>query len=113
LRRWEELRPELDSRGIDIVTVSGDTPAQIRKGRAKHGVRATMLADSDLQVAERYNLINPRNLSPTGIGPLHIPTTFLVDAQGLVRWIDQAEDYQIRSDPDRVLGAIRQQLDAA
>ena len=36
-----------------------------------------------------------------------IPTTLLVDAQGVVQWIDQAEDYQVRSNPDRVLEAIR------
>jgi peroxiredoxin len=92
------------------VTVSGDTPAQIRKGRSKHGTRANMLADPDLEVAGRYNLINDRNINPGGIGPLHIPTTLLVDADGIVRWIDQAEDYQIRSQPDRVLGAIQSQL---
>jgi len=112
LRRWEELRPELDARGIQVVTVSGETPADIRKGRSKHGLRAMMLADPGLEVAGRYNLINERNLNPKGVGPLQIPTTFLVDAQGLVRWIDQAQDYQIRSGPDRVLGAIRTELDA-
>jgi len=41
---------------------------------------------------------------------LPIPVTFLVDAEGIVRWIDQAEDYQIRSHPERVLGAIRENL---
>ena len=35
-----------------------------------------------------------------------IPTTFLVDAQGILRWIDQATDYQVRSNPARVLAAI-------
>ena len=38
---------------------------------------------------------------------LAIPTTFLIDAEGSVRWIDQAEDYRVRSDAPRVLGAIR------
>ncbi|MBW2231751.1 MAG: redoxin domain-containing protein [Deltaproteobacteria bacterium] len=113
MRRWEDLRPELDARGIGIVTISGDTPTQIAKGRSKHGARATMLSDPDLEVAARYNLINDRNLKPGGLGPLHIPTTFLVDAQGIVRWIDQAEDYQIRSHPDRVLDAIRSGLATA
>jgi hypothetical protein len=30
-----------------------------------------------------------------------------------VRWIDQATDYMVRSDPERVLAAIRGNLDAA
>ncbi len=113
MRRWEDLRPELDSFGVELVAISADTPEQIRKGRAKHGSQAVMLADPDLEVTTRYNLRNDRNLAPPRPGmirPLPIPTTVLVDAEGIVRWIDQAEDYQIRSHPERVLGAIREHL---
>ena len=110
MRRWEELRPELDARGIEIVTLSTDTPEQIRKQRGKHGVKASMLSDRDLAVTTRFNQRNERNVTPGGIAAMPIPTTFLVDGQGVVRWIDQAEDYQIRSDPGRVLGAIEAAL---
>jgi peroxiredoxin len=106
LRRWEELRPELDALGVKIVTICRDTPAQIRKGRSKHELRAVMLADPELAVTTSYNLRNERNLSPHGLGPLPIPTTFLVDASGVVRWIDQSTDYQVRSNPDRVKEAL-------
>lgn len=113
LRRWEELRPSLAARQIEIVTVCADTADKIRHGRTKHGLRAVMLADPDLAVTDRYNLRNPRNFAlKTGvIVPLPIPTTILVDARGTVRWIDQATDYMHRSDPDRVLAAIRETLD--
>jgi len=95
------------------VTVCADTPEEIRKGRGKHGAKAVMLSDPDLEVTTRYNLRNDRNLAPPRPGmirPLPIPTTVLVDAEGIVRWIDQAGDYQIRSHPDRVLEAIGTQL---
>jgi peroxiredoxin len=109
LRRWEELRPELDARGIAIVAVSSDSVEKTASGMAKHGLGAVMLADPDLVVTDRYNLRNPRNfaLKSGVIVPLAIPTSFLVDRSGIVRWIDQADDYQRRSDPERVLGAIR------
>jgi peroxiredoxin len=96
LRRWEELRPELDALGVKIVTI----------WRSKHELRAVMLADPELAVTTSYNLRNERNLSPHGLGPLPIPTTFLVDASGVVRWIDQSTDYQVRSNPDRVKEAL-------
>jgi len=113
LRRWEELRSALDARGLAVVTVCADTPEKIRQDRAKHGLRAVMLADPDLTVTDRYNLRNPRNFAPRPgvIIPLPIPTTILVDADGIVRWIDQATDYMHRSDPERVLAAIRSNLD--
>jgi peroxiredoxin len=110
LRRWEELRPELDARGIEIVTLSTDRPEEIRKSRSKHGLRATMLSDRDLAVTDRFNLRNARGMRPPGVAALPIPTTILVDAEGVVGWIDQADDYQIRSDPGRVLGAIQAAL---
>jgi len=110
LRRWEELRPDLDARGVEIVAVSADTPEAIRRGRHKHGCRATLLADPDLALTDRFGLRNPRNLTPRGVVGLPIPTTFLVDARGVVRWVDQSDDFQIRSSPERVLGAIRDRL---
>jgi len=69
-----------------------------------------MLSDADLALTRHFNLINSRAISPSGIGDLPIPTTFLVDAEGVVRWIDQSDDYQIRSEPGRVLGAIEASL---
>ena len=113
MRRWEELRPELDARGIRIVAVSSDTVEKTANGMGRHGLGAVMLSDPDLAVTDRYNLRNPKNfaLKSGVIVPLAIPTTFLVDAAGIVRWIDQATDYQQRSDPARVLAAIRAALD--
>lgn len=97
------------------MAVCPDTPEEIRSGRAKHGARAILLSDPELELTDRLNLRNRTNLAPPRDGrrirPLPIPTTFLVDAAGRVRWIDQAEDYQVRSHPSRVLEAIHRVLD--
>lgn len=112
LRRWEQLRPALDQLGVAIVTVCADTAEQIRAGRRRHGLRAVMLPDPDLAITDRFNLRNPKNFAPKPglVIPLPIPTTILVDAGGIVRWIDQATDYMRRSDPDRVLDVVRSVL---
>lgn len=67
-----------------------------------------MLSDPALAVTDRFNLRHERTLksAPGMIGALPIPTTILVDTEGIVRWIDQATDYQVRSHADRVLAAI-------
>jgi peroxiredoxin len=107
----------LDAKGVQIVTLCTDSPAQIRAGRAKHGARAVMLSDETLAVTDRFNLRNPTNFAPGKGGglptlrALPIPTTILVDAQGIVRWIDQSTDYQVRSDPERVRAALSAALD--
>jgi peroxiredoxin len=113
LRRWKELQTELDAYGVELVTLCADTPAQIRKGRAKHGLDAVMLSDHDLSVTRELGLEN-RNpaVKPPGLVGLPIPTTILTDRQGIVRWIDQADDYTIRSQPERVRAALEQALGA-
>lgn len=35
-----------------------------------------------------------------------IPTTILIDEQGIVRWIDQSDDSRLRASKDKVLGAV-------
>ena len=88
------------------MAISTDTPEQIRAGKEKHGMIGPQLSDPELVVTDQLNLRNPVNISPKGLGGLPIPTTFLVDAEGKVRWIDQTDDYMLRSEPDRVLAAI-------
>lgn len=71
-----------------------------------------MLSDENLAVTDLYNLRNPKNVAPGKRGglpalrPLPIPTTILVDARGVVCWIDQSADYMERSDPDKVRAAL-------
>jgi len=115
LRRWGELHAELDAHDVAIVAVCADTAAAIRKGRVKHGLRATMLPDPDLVLTDRYGLRNPKNFAPKPgvIIPLPIPTTILVDADGIVCWIDQSTDYMRRSDPDMVRAALHATLGPA
>ena len=112
LRRWQELAPELDLHGIAVVTICADSAEQIRSGRVKHGLRATMLPDPELAITDLYGLRNPKNFAPRPgvIIPLPIPTTILVDAAGIVLWMDQSTDYMRRSDPDTVRAAVRAAL---
>ncbi len=94
------------------MTVCTDLPAQIRAGRRKHGLDAVMLSDRDLAVTDQYGIRNQGVHSgvPGQAKALPIPTTVLTDAQGVVRWIDQAETYQRRSDPERVRTALETHL---
>ena len=71
-----------------------------------------MLSDRDLAVTDRFGLRNRGFHSgiPGSAPALPVPTTILADATGTVRWIDQAENYQRRSDPERVRQALKSEL---
>jgi len=111
LRRWKELQSELDEHRVQVVTLCSDTPAQIRKGKGKHGLEAIMLSDRDLEVTRRYDVENTNTaVRPPGVAGLAIPTTILADRDGFVRWIDQTGDYQLRSQPERIRAVLREAL---
>ena len=70
-----------------------------------------MLSDAQCEVIESLGIRNQGYHSGKPGGPLlPIPTTVLTDADGVVRWIDQSEHYQRRSDPERVRAALRDAL---
>jgi peroxiredoxin len=78
----------------------------------KHGLDAIMLSDRDAKVIDQFGIRNQGFHSgiPGGAKALPIPTTALVDKEGIVRWVDQSENYQRRSDPNYVLSAIQEAL---
>ena len=45
---------------------------------------------------------------PTKFNQMAIPTTILIDEKGIVRWIDQATDYRLRGDHERIATALTQ-----
>lgn len=70
-----------------------------------------MLSDRELEVTDLYGLRNQKiHSGPPGLAGLPVPTTILADAGGVVRWVDQSENYQRRSDPLRVLAALEDHL---
>jgi peroxiredoxin len=106
------MRPALEEHGVRIVTVCTDRPDRIRAGRGKHGLQATMIADPELAVTDRFGLRNQKIQSGPPGRPQPVPTSILADASGTIVWMDQSESYQRRSDADYVLGAVREHLAA-
>ena len=92
-----------------MVTVCADSPAELRKGKTKHALEATMLSDKELIATDALGLRNIGAMSAPR--PVPVPTSILVDAQGIVRWLDQARHYTDRSDRDVIMAALREHLD--
>ena len=82
-----------------------------------------LLSDPDLKVIRQYGVEHHKavefstlNISIFGVHfgllpqvkAMAIPTTLLLDEAGAIRWIDQADDYRIRSDGSRVGAAVQE-----
>jgi peroxiredoxin len=117
------MQPLLDQHGVTVVAVSKDPPATVLQHVAEDEIPFTMLSDPDLALIKRFGLLHQGGLEfrtfflgpvkfpmgwPVGFKEMAIPTTLLIDEDGVVRWIDQADDYRIRGDRERTAGALRE-----
>jgi peroxiredoxin len=91
-----------------MVTVCADSVEELRKGKGKHGLEALMLSDRNLVAADALGLRNIGAMSAPR--PVPVPTSVIVDASGIVQWIDQSEHYSDRSNRDLVMSALHEHL---
>jgi peroxiredoxin len=96
---------EAERAGVEIVAISPD-PNE-RSQQVADGLRLgyRFLADPDLAVTRRYGLVHARG-GPEG-QDVPRPATVVLDKDGVVRWFSVSRNFQVRPDPDDVLGAVR------
>jgi peroxiredoxin len=104
LRSFQQRLPDFDARGIRIVGISNDAPEVNRPHRAKHGYTFPLLSDPDAQVIRAYDLLHAGE-GENG-ADISRPGEFLVDSQGIVRWVNLTDSYTARARPDQVLEAF-------
>ena len=84
LNSFAQKAREFADAGIDLVAISTDTPDDLKNSLApyeeKGGFPFPLLSDAKLDVFKAYRCVDFDNQ------PLH--GTFLIDAQGRVRWRD-------------------------
>lgn len=107
--------------GIKVVALSRDTVEVAAAHHARDQLSMTLLADPEFQVIDALGLRHRKGIHfvtkdflglpmgyPAGFQDMAIPTTLLLDEAGVVRWIDQADDYRIRGDEARIVRACEQ-----
>jgi peroxiredoxin len=106
LRSFQQRIPELESRGIQVIAISVDTPEINRRQRQKLGYTYTFLSDSKPEVIRRYDLLH-RGAGPKG-ADIARPAEFLVDSSGTIRWVNLTKNIAVRAQPEQVLEAFEQ-----
>jgi len=88
------------------VGISVD-PSEINR-RQSQKLRYTfpLLSDPKAEVIRRYDVLHP------GAGPkgadIARPAEFLIDSNGIVRWVNLTENIAVRARPEQVLNAVDQ-----
>ena len=96
---------EAEKAGVELVAVSPDPNARSHEMAQRLRLGYRFVADPDLAVTRRYGLVHARGGQHGEDVP--IPTTVVLDRDGVVRWLWIADNFQVRPDPDDVLRAVR------
>lgn len=122
MRRFETISPKLAEFDVEVVALSKDTPQDAMLHRKRDKLSFQLLSDPKLEVLKDYGAEHHKAVEfstgkftimgvPLALVPsfksMAIPTTILVDEHGIIQWIDQSDDYRIRSDEDRVLTEVQ------
>jgi peroxiredoxin len=96
---------EAEKAGVEIVAVSPDPNARSHEMAQRLHLGYRFVADPDLAVTRRYGLVHARGGQQGEDVP--IPTTVVLDRDGVVRWLWISNNFQVRPDPNEVRRALR------
>jgi len=123
LRTYQaELVPQLARRGVGLVAVSPQVPDGSLSMAEKNELTFTVVSDPGNQLAKAAGVLTGPSqaaraaqlqlgldltaVNPDGTVGIPMPTTLIVDTNGVVRWIDVHPDYSTRTEPDQILAAL-------
>jgi peroxiredoxin len=106
LRSFQYRLSEFDARGINVVAISVDPPDVNKRQSQKLGYTFPLLSDPNAKVIRRYDVLHP------GAGPkgadIARPAEFLLDSDGIVRWVNLTDNIAVRARPEQMLEAFNQ-----
>jgi peroxiredoxin len=106
LRSFQQRLPEFEARRINVVGISVDPPEINRRQSQKRGYTFPLLSDPKMHVIRRYDVLHP-GAGPKG-GDIARPAEFLLDSNGIVRWVNLTDNIAVRARPEQVLEALNQ-----
>jgi peroxiredoxin len=87
-----------------VLAVVVDPVEQNAELAKQLGLSYRILSDADRRVIDAYDLRHDAGPS----GSMARPATFVIDAQGIVRWRNLSESYRLRPRPEAVLAQVSQ-----
>lgn len=110
-------------RGVRIVAVSVDGIGQSEALRQRVGLEIDFCSDHDGRLMDSLGIADDEGLtaglSTAGFGgsaeigrAIYVPTSFLLDEDGIIRWIRRTDNYRLRASVEEVARAIDENLPA-
>ena len=107
---------EIMDRGVEVVALSVDPPAITEKLRKKLDLPIRFLCDVDGTLMNPLHIRHDGGMPPAIVAgevakinaskDLFLATNFLLDEQGVIRWIYRPDTYRMRASIDELIAAI-------
>lgn len=104
MRGFEQRINEFHQRGVEVIAISVDSPAESQKLCQSRGYTFPFLSDPKAETIRQYGVVHPKGGEEGR--DIARPAEFLVDATGTIRWENLTEDIRVRARPELVLAAI-------
>jgi peroxiredoxin len=123
LRRFEAMKEELGQHEVKVVALSKDSIKDAAHHKRRDKLSFTVLSDPKLEVLQQYGVEHHKAIEfssisfsifgvPLALVPsikkMAIPTSLLIDEEGVIRWVDQTDDYRLRSNEERIMTAVKE-----
>jgi peroxiredoxin len=118
----EDVLPELTTRGISLIAISPQRPDGALTAQQTNELTYVVLSDPGNQIAGALGILTETGAAAVtvqaqlgvvvadtnadGTGAIPMPTVVLVDADGLIRWIDVHPDYGTRTESAEILKRV-------
>jgi peroxiredoxin len=123
----ERLMPKLQELGVELIALSPQKPDGSLTMKQKHDLTYSVLSDPGNQISRQLGTLNPPRADETraadaalgvevastnsdGTDDVGMPTVVVVDAAGIIRWIDVHPNYSVRTEPQMILDAVAKVL---
>ena len=124
LRALQEALPEITSTGATLVAISPQAPDHALTMTEKNDLAFPVLSDLDQEVSESYRVrfdvtgelediqvnvfkSDPAQQNADGRRSLPVPSTFIIDRDGTVRFAAVNADWRVRVEPADVIAALK------
>ena len=100
---FSERYPQIQKKGAVVLGVSKDSVASHKRFEEKHGLKITLLSDTERKVIEAYDVWKEKkNYGKISMGVVR--TTYLIDEEGMI--IQANDKVKAADDPEHMLGEL-------
>ncbi len=119
LGKLNSIEPKLLDMGFQIIAISPDKPENLKESIKKNEIKYLLLSDSKMEVAKdfgvafklddftvlKYNIfgVNLKKASGQDHKLLPVPSVFIIDTKGVIKFKHSNPDFKVRLDSETIL----------